>query len=65
MKREGVSTLFIHSYIWDLSLLLDHLLLFENVLVMSFESIFEKRLHLGKLCNYSRLYKNAYKVFDL
>ena len=32
MKRDGVSTLFIHSYLWALSFLLDHLLLFENVL---------------------------------
>ena len=31
---------------------------------MGFESIFEKRLRLGKLCNDSRLYKNAYKVLD-
>ena len=30
--------------------------------VVGFESIFEKRLRLGKLCNDSRLYKNAYKV---
>ena len=27
-----------------------------------FECIFEKRLHLGELCNDSRLYKNVYKV---
>ena len=33
MQREGVSTLFIHGFPWDLSYLLDHLLLFfENVL---------------------------------
>ena len=32
--------------------------------VVGFESIFEKRLRLGKLCNDSRLYKNVYKVFD-
>ena len=31
---------------------------------MVFESIFEKCLRLGKLCNDSRLYKNAYKVLD-
>ena len=31
---------------------------------MGFESIFEKCLHLGKLCNDSRLYKNVYKVLD-
>ena len=32
--------------------------------VVGFESIFENRLRLGKLCNDSRLYKNAYKVLD-
>ena len=32
--------------------------------VVGFESIFEKRLRLDKLCNDSRLYKNAYKVLD-
>ena len=32
--------------------------------VVGFESIFEKNLRLGKLCNDSRLYKNAYKVLD-
>ena len=32
--------------------------------VVVFESIFEKRLRLGKLCNDSRLYKNVYKVLD-
>ena len=32
--------------------------------VVGFESIFEKRLRLGKLCNDSRFYKNAYKVLD-
>ena len=31
--------------------------------VISFESIFEKCLHLGELCNDSRLYKNVYNVF--
>ena len=31
---------------------------------MVFESIFEMRLRLGKLCNDSRLYKNVYKVLD-
>ena len=66
MKREGVSTLFIHSYLWDISCLLDHFenALFKNVFVVGFESIFEKRLCLGKLCNDSRLYKNEYKVLD-
>ena len=33
--------------------------------VIYFESIFEKFLHLGKICNDSRLYKNAYKVLTL
>ena len=32
--------------------------------MVGFESIFEKFLCLGELCNDSRLYKNAYKVFD-
>ena len=43
MKREGISTLFINGYPWALSYLLDHLLLFEIVLCVVFESIFEKR----------------------
>ena len=30
--------------------------------VMGFESIFEKFLHLGEICNDTRLYNNAYKV---
>ena len=30
-----------------------------------FESIFEKCLRLGELCNDSRLYKNVYKVLVL
>ena len=37
---------------------------FVNVFVVGFESIFEKLLRLGKLCNDSRLYKNVYKVLD-
>ena len=33
MKREGISTLFIHGFLWALSYFLDHLLLlFEIVL---------------------------------
>ena len=32
---------------------------------MGFESIFEKCLRLGKLCNDSHIYKNAYKVLTL
>ena len=58
MKREGISTLFIRSYLRALSFLLDHLLLFENVLVVWFLKIFGKRL-----CNGSLFYKNAYKMF--
>ena len=59
MKREGVSTLFIHSYLWDLNYLLDHLLLFECVLVVV---IFESILKM-ELCNGSRFHENAYNVF--
>ena len=33
--------------------------------VVIFESVFEKRLCLGKVCNDSRLYKNAYKELCL
>ena len=62
MKREGVRTLFIHSYIWALSCLLDHCFCLKVCFLVGFESIFEKRLYLGKLCNDSRLYKNVYKV---
>ena len=54
MKRERISILFIHSYLWALSGLLDHLLLFENVFCMVFESILKRRHRLGKLCNDSR-----------
>ena len=43
MKRDGISTLFIHGFSWALSYLLDHLLLFENMLCIVFESIFVKR----------------------
>ena len=59
MKREGISTLFIHGFPWALSYLLDHLLLFECVLVVViFESILKMELRNG-----SRLYKNVNKVF--
>ena len=59
MKREGIITLFIFSYLRALSFLLDHLLLFECVLVVViFESILKMELRNG-----SRFYKNAYKVF--
>ena len=30
--------------------------------VIGFEGIFQKCIHLGELCNDSRLYKNVYKV---
>ena len=54
MKREGISTLFIHGFPWALSYLLDHLLLFEIVLYVVLK-VFLKRSHcLGKLCNDSR-----------
>ena len=42
MKREGVSTLFICSYLRALSFLLDHLLLFENLLCVVFLKVFLK-----------------------
>ena len=42
MKREGISTLFINDFSWALSYLLDHLLLFENVLCVVFESILKR-----------------------
>ena len=58
MKREGISTFFICSYLRALSYLLDHLLLFENVLVVWVLKVILKRC----LCNGSRFYKNAYKV---
>ena len=32
--------------------------------MVGFESIFEKRIRLGKLCNDSRLYNNVYKVLE-
>ena len=54
MKREGISTLFIHGFPWALSCLLDHLLLFENVLSVVIESILKRCHRLGELCNSSR-----------
>ena len=54
MKREGISTLFIHGFPWALSYLLDHLLLFEIVLCVVFESILQRGHCLGNLCNDSR-----------
>ena len=44
MKREGISILFIHGFPWALSYLLDHLILFENVLSVVFESILKMSL---------------------
>ena len=41
MKREGISTLFIHGFPWALSYALDHLLLFECACGVDFESILE------------------------
>ena len=65
MKRKGISTLFIHSYLWALICLLDHLLLFESMLCGGSLKVFLKmRLRLGKLCNDSCHYKNVYKVLD-
>ena len=64
MKREGVSTLFIHSYLWSLSCLLDHLLCLKLCFVVVFESILKRRLRLGELCNDSRFGENVYKVLD-
>ena len=54
MKREGINTLFIHGFPWALSYLLDHLLLFENVLCVVFEGVLKRHRRLGKLCNDSR-----------
>ena len=42
MKREGISTLFIHGFPWALSYSLDHLLLFEIVLMVRFLKVFLK-----------------------
>ena len=54
MKREGVSTLFIHGFPWALSYLLDHFLLFEIVLCVVLK-VFCKGGHcFGNLCNDSR-----------
>ena len=51
MKREGISTLFIHGFPWSLSYLIDNLLLFEIMLCVVFEKKFKRRHRLGKLCN--------------
>ena len=44
MKREGISTLFIHDFPLALSYLLDHLLLFESVFVMWVLKVILKRV---------------------
>ena len=59
MKRGGISILFIRSHLRALSLLLDHLFLFECVCGVGFESILKRCL-----CNGFRFYKNAYKVLS-
>ena len=66
MKREGVSTIFIRSYLQALSYLLDH---FEKMLCLKYVSsgflkVFWKRLCFDKLYNDSRLYNNVYKVLS-
>ena len=63
MKREGINTLFIHTYLWALSCLLDHFVLFENVLCVVFESILKRRHRLGKLYNGSRLIRTYTKCW--
>ena len=56
MKREGVSTLFIHGFPWALSYLLDHLLLlFEIVFGVVFKVFCKRGHYFGNLCNDSRL----------
>ena len=44
MKWEGVSTLFIRSYLQALSCLIDHLLLFECACGVGFENILKMSL---------------------
>ena len=57
MKREGVSTFFIRSYLWDFSCLLDHLLLFEKCACgVGFECILK-----ACLCNDSRIIRTHTK----
>ena len=68
MKREGISTLFIHGYPWALSyLVLDHLPLIFNCLKLwcvcvCFENVLKKTPCLGNHCNDSCLsiYKGVY-----
>ena len=65
MKREGVRALFIHSYLWALSCLLDHLLCLKKCALWWFLKVFlKRRLRLGGLCNDSRFSENVYKVLD-
>ena len=55
MKRECISTLFIHGFPWALSYLLDHLLLLFEIVFGVVLKVFCKRGHcLGNLCNDSR-----------
>ena len=65
MKREGVSTLFIHSYLRALSFYLT-LKCFVNFFGVwcKFENIL-KMPKFGKLCNDSRIVENVYKVLVL
>ena len=62
MKREGISTLFIHGYQWDLSYLVFRSLAFDFhllemvVCVCVFENVLKKkRPCLGNRCNNSLL----------
>ena len=58
MKREGISTLFIHGFPWALSYSFRSLAFVLTVcLCCGLWKCFEK-----PLCNGSRFYKNAYKV---
>ena len=56
MKREGISTLFIHGYPWALSyMVLDQLAfdfqLLEIVVCVCFENVLKRGHHCGNLCN--------------
>ena len=66
MKREGIRTLFIHSYLRALSCLLDHFCFVWKYALWWVLKVFLKNAFvLGKLCNDSCLYKNVYKVLVL
>ena len=61
MKREGISTLFIHGFPWALSYLLDHLLLlFENVFGVVLK-VFCKEVIVWALFVMVLIHKNVYK----